>query len=385
VTSLSLTGGLFLGLVIVATIAAFVAVVVALPRFAGRQPTRIAARVGMLLGVNLLVLLTAATQLNAQFLFFADWTDLKGALGGTSTLTALSRGGSAASAASRTVAGSAATAQTLLPPLPPGGVSSSGVISYTVTGPLSGLVGTIMVQLPPGYTGVANAAVRYPVLETFQGYPGTPAQWIDTMQLGSVMADAVAANRMRSALIVSPQLEFPTGVDTECANGGPAHAQVETWLAQDVPNWVARTFRVQTARSSWASIGLSAGGWCAAMVAMLHPAQYSAAVVMSGYFTAEFGPLYDPFAAGSPLAARYNLVALAQRAPPPVALWVETSHADPVSYGSSAAMLKAARPPLAVTATVLQHAGHRMSLWQGLLPTAVDWLGKNITGFAPVP
>ena len=256
------------------------------------------------------------------------------------------------------------------------------MITYTVTGPLSGITGTVLVQLPPGYTEVAAAAVRYPVLETFQGYPGSPAQWINTMQLGSIMADTVAANRMRPALIVSPQLEIPTGVDTECVNGRPGNPQVETWLAQDVPNWVARTFRVQTARSSWATIGLSAGGWCAAMVAMLHPAQYSAAVVMSGYFSAEFGPLYDPYPAGSPLAARYDLVSLARHGPPPVALWVETSHADPISYGSSAALLKAAKPPLAVTATVLEHAGHRMSLWQGLLPTSLDWLGKNIPGFA---
>jgi len=44
----------------------------------------------MLLMVNALVLLTAATQLNSQFLFFADWTDLSGALGGTTSSTALS-------------------------------------------------------------------------------------------------------------------------------------------------------------------------------------------------------------------------------------------------------------------------------------------------------
>ena len=81
---MSLTGSVFLLSVIAVTVAAFVAVVVTWPRVAARGPGRIAARAGMLLGVNLLVLLTAATQLNAQFLFFADWTDLEGALGGGS-------------------------------------------------------------------------------------------------------------------------------------------------------------------------------------------------------------------------------------------------------------------------------------------------------------
>ena len=187
---------------------------------------------------------------------------------------------------------------------------------------------------------------------------------------------------MRSALIVSPQVEFPPGVDTECVNGGPGTAQVETWLAQDVPNWVTHTFRVDTDRSSWATIGLSAGGWCAAMATMLHPAQYSAAIVMGGYFRPEFTGT-PPFPRHSVSASRYNLVGLAKREPPAVALWVETSHTDPVSYGSTAALLKAARPPVAVTAVVLQHAGHRISVWQGLLPGSLTWLGANVPGFSP--
>ena len=379
----SLTGSVFLVLVITVTVIAFVVVVVTWPIVAGRRPLRMAARAGMLLGVNLLVLLTAATQLNAQFLFFADWTDLQGALGGASTVTGISRGANAAGAASRVVVGSKAEAAPALPPLPTTGVSSTGVITYTVTGALSGLTGKVIVQLPPRYTAAVQAAARYPVLETFQGYPSSPAQWIGTMNLGGAMAGAVTAGGMRSALIVSPQVEFPVGVDTECVNGTPGAAQVETWLAQDVPNWVTHTFRVATDRASWAAIGLSAGGWCAAMVAMLHPAQYGAAIVMGGYFRPEFGGTPLSFSLGGAAASRYDLVALAKRQPPPVAVWVQTSHSDPVSYASTAALLKMARPPLAVTAKVLQHAGHRISVWQDLLPGCLTWLGANVRGFAP--
>ena len=79
---MSLTGSGFLFLVAALTVAAFVALVVVWPALAGHGPGTVAARVGMLLLVNVLVLLTAATQLNAAFLFFADWTDLRGALGG---------------------------------------------------------------------------------------------------------------------------------------------------------------------------------------------------------------------------------------------------------------------------------------------------------------
>ena len=71
------------------------------------------------------------------------------------------------------------------------------------------------------------------------------------------------------------------------------------------------------------------------------------------------------------------------RRPPPVSLWVETSHADPLSYNSSATFLRATRAPTAVHAVVLQNAGHRDSVWIALLPDALRWLGSNVAGFHP--
>ncbi len=387
---MALTGQPFLLLVGAATAAAFVGVVLVWPRLAARGVARIAGRAGLLAAVNLLVLLTASTQLNAQYLFFADWTDLQGALAGAPPVSSVVLpagagvpvGAVGPLPADRSPSGQAAAVAPVLPPLPPGRMNSDGVMSFMVAGAASGLTGKIMVQVPPGYTDPGQSSTRYPVLETFQGYPSSPAQWIGTMHLGAVMARAVAGHRMRSALIVSPQLEFPAGKDTECVNGRVGAPQVETWLTQDVPAWVSRTFRVAADRGSWATIGLSSGGWCAAMTAMLHPVQYGAAVVMGGYFRPDFSGVAGAWSSGG-AAARYDLIALARRAPPPVALWVQTSRSDPVSYGSTAALLGTVRPPLAVTSTVLDHAGHRTSIWQGLLPGSLAWLGATATGFAP--
>jgi len=38
-----------------------------------------------------------------------------------------------------------------------------------------------------------------------------------------------------------------------------------------------------------------------------------------------------------------------------------------------------------VDATVLQNAGHRLSLWQGLLPGSLAWFGANVSGFKAKP
>jgi hypothetical protein len=378
---MALTGWPFLVLLVVLAVAAFVALLVWWRRLAGGGPGPVAARAGAVLGVNLLVLLTAMTVANDQFLFFADWTDLRGAFGGARTAASLSKGGSAARLYGHPVGGAASAAPSP-PPLPAGAVGGQ-VLTYRVTGRASGVTGTVAVELPPGYTDRAAAGRRYPVLETFSGYPGSIRQWIGPMRLGDVMSAEVAAHRMRPALIVSPQTEVPPGTDSECVNGSPGRPQVETWLAVDVPRWVAATFRVAPDRASWSTIGLSAGGWCAAMVAMLHPGQFGAAVVHGGYFRPEFGPLYDPYPPDSPLAVRYDLVRLVRRAPPPIAMWVETSHSDAVSYGSTAQLLKVTRAPIVVDALVLRHAGHRISLWQGLLPGSLDWLGRTVPGFAP--
>ena len=88
------------------------------------------------------------------------------------------------------------------------------------------------------------------------------------------------------------------------------------------------------------------------MTSMLHPDVFGAGVVLGGYFAPIFGNSYVPFHASDPAAKRYQLVTLATSAPPPVALWLQTSKADSLSYTSSAAILKAAHAPLSIQSQV---------------------------------
>jgi hypothetical protein len=119
------------------------------------------------------------------------------------------------------------------------------------------------------------------------------------------------------------------------------------------------------------------------MAALLHPARYGAALVFGGYFGPKFSATYRPWPPGSPLLRRYDLTTVVAANPPPVALWMETSHSDRTSYASSARFLKAVRPPLSVHLTEFAHAGHSVLLWAGLVPDAVRWLGSQVPGFAP--
>jgi enterochelin esterase-like enzyme len=378
-----LTGGALLALAVLLTLAAAAATVVLWPRLSAQRPLPVLGRVGALVGVNVLVLVTVGLVANDAFGFFADWTDLTGSLASAPAPSQASRGGDAARAAAQRVPGEALHAPAT-PPALPKGAARSRTYSFMVTGPDSHVTGRVLVYLPAAYTDRKQATRRFPVIETFHGYPGRPEQWLDSMALGEALDQEVALGRTAPAIVVSPQLEIPPGRDTECVDGGAGEPAMETWLTTDVPTWVAHTFRVELGRSSWATAGFSEGGWCAAMAALLHPARYGASLVFGGYFRPSFSRTYVPFPAGSPAGRRYDLVALVKRDPPPVAMWIETSHSDRVSYRSSAAFLAAVRAPLAVRLVEFAHAGHTFLLWAPLVPQALAWL-STIGGFRPGP
>jgi pimeloyl-ACP methyl ester carboxylesterase len=385
---MSLTGIPFLLLLCAGAVAAFALVVLRWDAAATGRPGDLVRRVAMLLTVNLLVLLAIGALANRTFDFFSDWSDLSGTLAATAPGSSLTHGAvSRAEARSLpfpSVAGGRGghLSTPLRLPRDPFAGGDGQLLTYQVRGGTSGLVAPVTVWLPPDYAAQVASGHRLPVIEAFSGYPGSTLQWFHSIALPSIYEEQVAAHRLRDAVVVSPSTEIPPGTDTECVDGGPGAPQVERFLTVDVPTWVRQHFAVVPRRTSWMTMGLSAGGWCAAMAALRHPAQYGAAVVMGGYFAPDFSAGYRPLAPGA--AAGYDLVRLEQRRRPPVALWLETSRNDRLSYPSSAAFLRAVAPPTAVQATVLQDGGHRLSLWRPMLGSALDWVGARIPGFRPL-
>ena len=341
-------------------------------------------RVGALLGVNVLLLVTIGLVANDTFGFFADWTDLAGALTSAPPAARTTKGSVSPNAAAEAHVGGPRLSGAAHIPALPREATGNREYSFLVPGKASHVTGKVIVYLPAGYNDPKQAGRRYPVIETFHGYPGRPEQWLDSMALGEVLDEEVAAGRMSPTIVLAPELEIPPGRDTECVNGGVAGPAMETWLTTDVPNWAARTLRVKLDRASWAAAGFSAGAWCASMVALLHPARYGAALVFGGYFHPVFSQTYVPFTKGSPQWRRYDLVALVKRAPPPLAIWMEVSHSDHGSYLTSAAFLAAARPPMSVRLVEFAHASHTILFWAPLVPQAMQWL-ETIGGFRPGP
>lgn len=391
---MSLTDGLLMYLLWAAATLLF-ALLVFRPRSIGPGWLRMLRRAGYQLAVTFTVLLAVAVTLNDQYGWYANWTDAGTLFSGTDPGKVVAAGASAVQAAGAANGGGSDTEHqavplTDLPSLSALGLSAGTgpadgqVRDYTVTGPISRVSSTVTVWYPPQYTDPAMAQHRFPVLEAFHGTPGTPRQLWHNMSLGKLVAQQVRNGNIAPSVIVMPYYT-PGQLDTECADGGAGQPQIEQWLTRDVTNWVEHHLRVANDRTSWATFGLSAGAWCANMLAMLHPDLFSAGVSLGGYYEPQFEARYRPFKPGSPQWERHDLIRLARDHPPKIALWVQTSAADTVSYGTTRQFLATVKPPTSVTADVLRNAGHRLSVWEALIPQTLQWLGKTAPGFKAAP
>lgn len=373
---MELTGAPFTALMAGIAALSFVLTVWLLPRLAGSWPALLA-RIALLACVNLLVVASVATYLNAANGWYSSWSDLFGAPPEEQT----SQQGDAARAAAAGVPGAtpAPPVPTSYPALPAPGARLQ---KYTVTGPASGLTGQIDVYLPPRCEDQDHQDRRYPVMEAFHGFPGSPSGWTSKMNAPAQLDQAVAAGRIRESILVAPQISIPSTVDSECVNDSPGKTQMETWVSKDVPQFIREHFRVEAARDAWAALGYSAGGYCATLMGIHHAETFGAIVSLGGYVSPDFES-GTPWPSGSPLANRYDLTAHLKARPPAVAMYIQAGQQSPF-WPQIRAFLDAVRPPTSVTSVVLLDSGHRWDLWQAEMPKVFTWLGSSIPGFHPV-
>lgn len=361
------------------TLGLFIAIVLG-PRRARSRAAGGFVRGVQTLALNLVVLTLAAVLLNNSFDFYLSWSDLFGL---RSPVVATKTGGQASAAVNARVRRPPALAGAgigagELPALPAPG---QRLQEFQVTGARSGVTGTVLVYLPAGYD--AAAQTHHPVIVALHGSPGSPSSWMGPMGYGQNVDAAVAGRHLAAPVVVMPQVNFPEAGDTECVNGPPGSPQVDTWLSVDIPQWITSHFRVSGERDGWAVTGYSEGGWCAAFIGMHHPDVYGASIVYGGYFRVSFEKSYVPLGAATRTSLPYDLVQLAAKQPPPLAMWVMSSKGDGLSYPSTAKFLKAARAPLSVTSYIDRQGGHRFSLWVDATPPSLAWLGATLPGFAP--
>jgi enterochelin esterase-like enzyme len=131
------------------------------------------------------------------------------------------------------------------------------------------------IALPPGYEWGAK---RYPVVYVLHGLPEDGNAYKD---IGGY-ADSLSSTGHR-AIVVGAQGSRPGDSDPEWHDWGPGR-NWETATASELVSWIDGHYRTLARRSARAIIGVSAGGYGAALTALHHPDTYQVIESWSGYF-----------------------------------------------------------------------------------------------------
>jgi enterochelin esterase-like enzyme len=135
----------------------------------------------------------------------------------------------------------------------------------------------LAVYLPRGYH---ESGRHYPVIYFLHGLPGRPTSYEGPRirRLGRSVDRSG-----RQAIVVGIQGARRGDTDPEWHDWGPGR-DWETAAAHEVPRYIDRRYRTIARRGGRALIGLSAGGYGAAIIGFRHPATFSVVESWSGYF-----------------------------------------------------------------------------------------------------
>lgn len=315
------------------------------------------ARLALVLVCQLAAVLAVGVGVNDRFQFFASWSDLSGQTSADGPIEQASGGDRPLS---RPL--SAPLRQDFRP------AGSKDVLAATLVGTKSGIRSRLWVWLPPEYE--AEPTRRFPVVELFTGFPGTPYSWFHVIQGPQKLEQAVRDGTAQPYILVAPTITVRPGHDTECVDV-PNGPKVATWLSEDVRRIVVENFRALPGRDAWATMGYSTGGYCAAKLAVQYPHLFRAGVSIAGYFS--------PTTHALARLPKENLPAVLPQRRPDVALLLATSRQDPGTTQALDGMVKVVLPPTRVYTYVVPRGGHNTGVWTAMLPKCFQWLTTELS------
>lgn len=198
---------------------------------------------------------------------------------------------------------------------------------------------------------------------------------------------AAAADQGHPVVLVVPVIG-PVQKDTECIDSPVGNWY--TYLSQDVPAWVAQHPRLMTARKHTAIGGYSMGGFCAQMLALRNPEDYSISGNMSGYRapTGRQG-LKELYGSSNidtvkALAAQYDseMIIANEPASHSVTLYMEIgARDDPAMVAEQKDVARKARAhDMKVVSLIVPKQGHLFGLWIQAFDRWIPWTAARLYG-----
>ncbi|MFJ5921750.1 alpha/beta hydrolase [Kitasatospora sp. NPDC092948] len=367
---MQLTGTPFLILTIILVPISIAVALLLWGRVRGPQPVQVLSRIVMLLFCQITAVTTVFVMVNNANLIYGNWDDLLGTGNHVRAVPNVQAEAGAGGAGNDSKPGRAKVIQQFKPvgdPKVPNDVQTTDL-----KGAVSGVDGEVLVWLPPQYNDPAYKDKTFPVVELLPGWPGSSKTWFGTLKVSDQLKPMMQSGQVAPFILVSPRTNLlGDSVDTGCADV-PGKVNADSWLTRDVPQMVLDNFRVDASADRWAVAGYSAGGHCAAKLALEHPDRFRAGISLSGY--------NDPAGEANSLTAKdphlrevnnpLNILKGA-KTPPKVALYVTGNKGDGLEGGE--ALKAAAKAPTTVT-TQETTGPHSSDVWKQLVPGVFTWL-----------
>lgn len=253
------------------------------------------------------------------------------------------------------------------------------LVSAQLDGPHSGIRRNAVVYLPPQYFDPKYNNVRFPVVELLHGTPGSPLQWQVALNISGVMNALIDQRRIGPTVVVMPAT-YSGKTFTECLDS--SRGLDDTYLTEDVRTEMVRQFRVSNDAGQWGIGGFSSGGYCAANLALRHPAAFGAAASISGYYSTYKELAGEIIGSDPSLLAVNDPDQLAAHLTPGVgplpAFWVSTG-TDRVDEADAKKFVQLMSRLEPVQLLVQPNSGHQFYAWYYALPAALTWLWPQIT------
>lgn len=262
---------------------------------------------------------------------------------------------------------------------------SGFAVQTSLPGATSGITRKATVYLPPQYFQQAFAGQRFPVVQLLHGAPGTPDDYVGRLNVTGIFRTLIAEHKARPAVLVIPDVNGARDRSTQCLNMVKGEKD-ENYVARDVPDEIAKRFRVAPPGPGWGIAGYSEGGFCAANLALRHRTRYGAAASMSGYYQPlannKMPHLVDPFAgdrklrtANSPLQVLRTLHP-GTRLPP---FWIMTGSGQQADLIQAHAFLQELRTVGQTPGSmIVKGGGHNFAVWRKALPPMLGWMTARL-------
>jgi len=139
----------------------------------------------------------------------------------------------------------------------------------------------LSIYTPPGYD--PSGSLLYPVIYEA---PSSFDLWESGSNSVAILDSMIDSGAMPAAIVAFASEASPPISPSECMDSYDGRQTFETYISSTVVTYVDENYDTIQDPRARAIMGMSEGGYCAAMIAARHPDVFTTSISFSGYFTA---------------------------------------------------------------------------------------------------